>query len=295
MSIVLDLIGIVLPVFACSALGYAWAKLNRPFDSETVTSLVVSIGTPCLVFDTLTRLDLTLQSFGVMALATVVAIGVFGLVAVLWLWAAGLDRPTYLPALMFPNCGNMGLPVCYFAFGDAGLAQAISFFAAMIVLQFTVGVAIAAGRLSFRMVLTSPMVYAVAAALVVIGLEIELPKPAAETIRLLGGFTIPIMLMALGVSLAKLRITSLSDSLAVACSRLALGFGIGTATAWAFGLGPLQAGVLIVQCSMPIAVFSYLFALRYGRSPESLAGSVVLSTVLAFAFLPLVLYLVMPE
>ena len=57
----------------------------------------------------------------------------------------------------------------------------------------------------------------------------------------------------------------------------------------------MQAGVLIVQCSMPIAVFSYLFALRYGRSPESLAGAVVLSTVLAFLFLPLVLYLVLPN
>lgn len=294
MSVVFDLIGIVLPVFACSGLGYAWAKLNRPFDSETVTSLVVSIGTPALVFDTLTRLDLTIESFGVMAIATVAAIGAFGAIALIWLWAAGLEKQTYLPALMFPNCGNMGLPVCLFAFGEAGLAQAISYFATMIVLQFTVGVAIAAGRVSFRMVLTSPMVYAVAAALVIITFEIELPKPAVETIRLLGGFTIPIMLMALGVSLAKLRISSFGDSLAVGASRLALGFGVGTAVAWMFGLSPLQAGVLILQCSMPIAVFSYLFALRYGRSPESLAGAVVLSTVLAFVFLPVVLYLVLP-
>jgi hypothetical protein len=294
MGTLFGLIGIVLPVFACAGLGYAWAKTNRAFDSETVTSLVVTIGTPCLVFDTLTRLDLTIESFGIMSLATIVAIGSFGIIALIWLWAAKLDRQTFLPALMFPNCGNMGLPVCLFAFGEAGLAQAISYFATMIVLQFTVGVAIAAGRVSFRMVLTSPMIYAVAIALVIITFDIELPKPVVETIRLLGGFTIPIMLMALGVSLAKLRINSLSESLAVGASRLALGFGVGTATAWVFDLSPLQAGVLILQCSMPIAVFSYLFALRYGRSPESLAGAVVLSTLLAFAFLPLVLYLLLP-
>ncbi|MCR9174833.1 MAG: AEC family transporter [Alphaproteobacteria bacterium] len=293
--IAFNLIGIVLPVFACSALGYVWAKTGRSFDSETVTSLVVSIGTPCLVFDTLTRLDLTIQSFGVMAGATATAIGIFGAIALIYLWAAKLDRQTYLPALMFPNCGNMGLPVCLFAFGESGLALAISYFATMIVLQFTVGVAIAAGRVSFRMVLTSPMVYAVAAALVMITFDLNLPKPVAETIHLLGGFTIPIMLMALGVSLAKLRISSIGDSLAVGASRLALGFGVGTAVAWMFGLDPMQAGVLIVQCSMPIAVFSYLFALRYGRSPESLAGAVVLSTLLAFVFLPVVLYLVLPN
>jgi len=237
--LVFNLIGIVLPVFVCAGLSYVWSRSGRPFHSETVTSLVVTIGTPCLVFDTLTRLDLTIAAFGQMALATVVAIGIFGLVALVWLKVAGLDRATFLPALMFPNCGNMGLPVCLFAFGDAGLALAISYFATMIVLQFTVGVAIAAGRASFRMVLTSPIVYAVAIALVVIATGTTLPKPLVETVRLLGGFTIPIMLMALGVSLAQLKITSLWESLAVGASRLALGFGVGTAVAWAFGMTPL--------------------------------------------------------
>ena len=68
---------------------------------------------------------------------------------------------------------------------------------------------------------------------------------------------------------------------------------VGTATAWAFALPPVMAGVLILQSSLPVAVFSYLFALKYNRSPETLAGAVVLSTVLSFAFLPVVLYLVL--
>ena len=98
----------------------------------------------------------------------------------------------------------------------------------------------------------------------------------------------------LGVSLAKLKISSLGDSLAIAVTRLLLGFGVGTAVAWGLGLPPVAAGGVIIQSSMPVAVFSYLFALRYGRSPEALAGAVVLSTLLAFAFLPVVLWLVLP-
>ena len=230
--IVFDLLGIVVPVFVCAAIGWTWAKLGKAFDSETVTGMTVQIGTPCLVFDTLTRLDLSLHEFGVMALATAVAVGGFGLLAVVWLRLSGMDRPTFLPALMFPNSGNMGLPICLFAFGEHGLALAVSFFAVMVILQFTVGVAIAAGRASLRMVLTSPVLYAVAAALPVLAFDLQVPEMAAKTLHLLGGFTIPVMLIALGVSLAKLEIRSLGDGLVVALARLLIGFGVGTATAW---------------------------------------------------------------
>ena len=293
--ILFDLLAIVTPVFACAAIGWIWNKLDRPFDSETVTGLTVNIGTPCIVFDTLTRLDLPLADFGTMALASVVAIAGFAVVGLLWLWVCGYSRSAFLPALMFPNSGNMGLPVCLFAFGEVGLGLAVSFFAVMILLQFTVGVAIAAGSASFRLVITSPVVYAVAASVLVMALDIDVPKPVGDTLHLLAGFTIPVMLIALGVSIAQLRISALGASLAVASARMFLGFGIGTLTAWAFALPPVMAGVLILQSSMPVAVFSYLFALRYRRSPETLAGAVVLSSVLSFVLLPLVLYLVLPE
>lgn len=290
--IVLDLLGIVVPVFVCAIIGFVWAKLGKAFDSETITGLTVQIGTPCLVFDTLTRLDLSLHDFGTMALATAVAVGCFGLLAVAWLKVSGMDRRTFLPALMFPNSGNIGLPTCLFAFGEQGLALAVSFFAMMIMLQFTVGIGIASGRVSLRTIVTAPVLYAVAAAIPVMAFDLPIPEVAAKTLHLLSGFTIPVMLIALGVSLAKLEIQSLGEGLAVAIARLLIGFGVGTAVAWAFHLPPMAAGVLILQSSMPIAVFSYLFALRYGRRPEAVAGAVLQSAILAFITLPIVIYLV---
>lgn len=292
--ILFDLLSLVSPVFACAAIGYLWRRMNRPFDSETVTGLTVNIGTPCIVFDTLTRLDVSLADFGLMAAASLVAIAGFGIIGLLWLLITGFSRAAFLPALMFPNCGNIGLPVCLFAFGEAGLGFAVSFFAVMIVLQFTVGVAIAAGTASFRLLLTSPVVYALVITLIVMALDLPVPEPIAKTTQLLAGLTIPVMLIALGVSIAQLRISSLGESLAVAVTRMVLGFGVGTATAWAFALPPVMAGVLILQSSLPVAVFSYLFALRYGRAPETVAGAVVLSTLFSFVSLPFLLYLVMP-
>jgi malate permease and related proteins len=51
--------------------------------------------------------------------------------------------------------------------------------------------------------------------------------------------------------------------------------------------------VTILQSAMPVAVFSYLFAVRYNRSPEEVAGTVVISTLLSFASLPALLWYVL--
>ena len=37
---------------------------------------------------------------------------------------------------------------------------------------------------------------------------------------------------------------------------------------------------------MPVAVFNYLFALRYERDPELVAGAVLASSLIAFLLLP---------
>ena len=55
------------------------------------------------------------------------------------------------------------------------------------------------------------------------------------------------------------------------------------------GLGPLPAGGLIIQYAMPVAVFSYLFAVRYGGPSDVVAGMLLISTLLALAALPVIL------
>ena len=51
--------------------------------------------------------------------------------------------------------------------------------------------------------------------------------------------------------------------------------------------------MLIVECAMPVAVFNFLFAQRYDRTPSEVAGMVLISTAIAFAMLPLVLAVVL--
>ena len=88
------------------------------------------------------------------------------------------------------------------------------------------------------------------------------------------------MLLSLGVALARLRIAGLGRAATMSALRLVLGFAVGLAVATALGLQGTVRGVVILESAMPVAVFNYLWAVRYQTAPEEVAGMVLGSTVL---------------
>lgn len=287
------LFNIIAPVVICAGLGFFWARSKRAFHMETVTGLVSNIGAPLLIFTTLVQLEGKLLDFvefgfyGFLALVSFIPIG-FAVLKIL-----KLDYRDYLPALIFPNTGNMGLPLCYFAFQDEGLTLALAFFTVYAILQFTLGVWIVSGTGSYKQLLKTPLIYAVLLAVFLKGFEIPVPVWITDTTKLLGGITIPLMLMALGVSLASLSVRHLKEATILSIVRLAIGFGVGVTLAEIFSLEGAERGVMILECTMPVAVFNYLFSLRYGRAAGQVAGTVLISTILSFLTLPLLLLFVL--
>ena len=51
---------------------------------------------------------------------------------------------------------------------------------------------------------------------------------------------------------------------------------------------------LILQASMPVAVYNYLFAQMWDNEPAEIAGLVVVSTLLSVATIPLLLAFLIP-
>ena len=70
---------------------------------------------------------------------------------------------------------------------------------------------------------------------------------------------------------------------------MALGMSIGIATASYFGFEGVERNVLIMQMSMPVAVFSYLLASRYNRNPDEVASLIFTTTLISFITVPLML------
>ncbi len=293
MNVLPALAPILAPVFLTAAGGYVWTRAGQPFDHAFVTRLITSIGAPALVFSTLANTALPFDTGARMAMAAAVCLLAMAAVAALVLRLAGMPMKVYLPSLTFPNIGNAGLPVCLFAFGQQGMAMAMVFFAVTSASQFTLGPAIAAGELDLRALLRVPLLYAVAAAVAVLALGWKLPLWLSNTLTLVSGLTIPLMLLSLGAALAELRAPNMMRATALSALRLGLGAACGWAVAAAFGLEGAARGVVVIESSMPAAVFNYLFARMYDNRPDEVAGVILVSTLMSAFTLPLVLMAVM--
>ncbi len=284
------LFSIIAPVIICAGIGYVWARSDTPFDIGQTTRISVNLGTPCLIIWTFDQTRPDPQIFLGLGVATLCTFAGFAAIGYIVLRLAKLSPRDYLPALMFPNVGNMGLPLCLFAFGEAGLAFAIVIFVITAIGNFTIGASLSRGSARLSDLARMPVLYAVPVGLTLVVWDLHLPDWLARTTELLGSLTIPLMLLTLGVSLSRLSMANFGRSCALSVVRLAGGFAVGVLVAWAFGLEGMERGVLILQCSMPTAVFNYLFAERYGRAASDVAGMVLTSTALSFATLPLLLW-----
>ncbi|WP_207459510.1 AEC family transporter [Azospirillum sp. SYSU D00513] len=285
------ILSVIAPVFILAAIGVYWARAKLPYDGSFVTTFTVNVSTPCLVFTSLSKLSAEGDGALSMALSSagVMAMGAIGGAAILALCRLPL-RP-YVPALAFPNAGNMGIPVCLFAFGEAGMVYAVVFFSTMSVLQFSLGPAMAAGVTDVKRLLKAPMIYAVAAALILNRSGLGAPLWLTNTTSLIGACTVPLLLLALGIALASLRPGGLARAFFISLLRFGLGISAGLIMAEILGLEGMMRGVVLVQSSMPVAVFNYLWALRYNNAPQDVAGAVIVSTALSFATIPLILLL----
>lgn len=279
------------PIFCIVILGYCWAKWQQSFDTETLTNLVVKLATPCLVFTTMTNFELGLDTIGIMALAAACALLLSALIGTAVLKLSHLPLNTYLASLMHPNTGNIGLPLAYMAFGEKGLALGVAYFIVISISQYTIGYGIAAGTLSAKRLLQQPLIYAVIISLTVVSTNIPVPLWIVKTTELISGIVIPALLMVLGYSLAQLKITDLKLAVYLAVVRLVMGFVVGALLIAGLGLEGEIAGVVFLMCIMPIAVFNFVFAKHFNRSPETVAGVIITSTLLVFTLLPLLVWI----
>jgi len=284
---------VIAPVFICTGVGLVWAKRGVAYETQFVTRLVTNIGFPCLIFSTLVRTEINWSIFGVMGLIALGTTAAFGVMAMPVLKIARLELRFFLPAIMFANTGNMGLPLCLLAFGEEGLALAISYFTISALLMFVFGPAIASGKVSITEALKTPLLWSALVALFVMYADLPVPTWIMKTLEILGGFAIPLMLITLGVSLAELRLISLPRSFGLSALRLILGFGVGWGTATLLGLEGVMRGVIIIESTMPVAAINYLYAQMYDARPADVAGVIVVSTVISFATLPALLWFVL--
>lgn len=289
-ELVVQIVSVVVPVFSIIALGLFFARWQKDPDIRFVTEFITYISAPALVFHSLLDEALTYDNFyPILASSFTVAIlGVlFGLVTAKKL-VAGSPAATLTVAFM--NSGNMGLPICYFAFGKEGLAAATIFFVAMSIVHYTVGSIIAGGRGKLKEALLLPLTPAAIAALLLNRAEVTLPLVIERPVELLANTAIPLMLFTLGVRLSTIKAYDKSTSLTLGALRFLFGLIAGLGCVYLFRLQGIPAYIVLVQATMPPAIFNFILCEKFGKRPELAASTILAGTILSVITIPLLLY-----
>jgi predicted permease len=159
----------------------------------------------------------------------------------------------------------------------------------MAILSFTFGIWLVAGSGSFGKVLREPLVWATVLGAVFLWRGWKLPTFADNTLDLIGQMAIPLMLITLGVAVARLSPKGIGMALILSLIKLVFCVGCAWVVADFFVLDHIASGVLVLQVATPVAVTSYMLAEKYGADGQSVAGLVVVSTVMSIGALPLLL------
>jgi predicted permease len=256
----------ILPIVAVGGVGYLLGSV-RDVGTDALNTVVVYVLAPALVFHSLATTTLAGSTLAQITVAVIL----FHLAAILVAEVAGRAfgaSRTALAALIlvtaFPNTGNFGIPVSNFAFGATGRATAVVCLSVQAIMIYTVGVYIA-GRGSaggvvdgLRRVFGVPLVYAVCAALLARWLGVVPPteSTAMSTLQLVGDSAIPVMLLLVGIQLARTDVGSTLSTVggAVALKMVAAPvLGAGVALAVGFS-DPLVARTFVLETAMPSAV-----------------------------------------
>jgi predicted permease len=203
------------------------------------------------------------------------------------------DVVSELPPLILPNTGNMGIPICLFAYGTEGLGVASAIASVIILLHFTLGVLLAKKSFSIKILITNMPIYGIIAAVLVLYFNWEVPGFVVNTTFLLTYATIFLVLMSLGIALTKLKVVSWLNASILSFVRIVIGPLIGFGLIKYLNLSGLAAGVLLIQSAMPSAILTYLVGSMYSekRVVDSVASVIVTSTLMSFITIPIVVFL----
>lgn len=286
MSVALRILEIVLPVIAIIVLGYTLGRLwNKP-DMRVVNRLNLEVFGPFLVLANLSDKSVDLISLWPLVVASIIIVLGSGLLAWPFAKLSGQDPRTFVPPMMFNNCGNMGLPLALFAFGPVGVAGMVALFTTSNLLHFTVGSFIVHKHAEFKLLLRSPMVWAtvVGAALGLTGTH--LPDSVHSPMKMIGDCTIPIMLLSLGVRMLDVKREDFSNSLLGAAVCPLTGLFIAGLLVGLLPMTKEQVGLVFLFGSLPPAVLNFLVADYYKQEPEKVASIVLVGNIASIVFIP---------
>ena len=293
MDLFIKLFDVLFPVFLTIGIGYWYGKKNPKFDTQFITKFAGNVGLPSIIFYSLTISNVDIYLFIRFSYYILLYVFIFSIIGIFAIYILKRDVFRLLPPLILPNTGNMGMPLCLFAYGTTGLAISTAITSIILVLHFSLGILLASRKFSIKPLITCTPIYALIFSLFFVFYEIPAPKFLENATFLIGYSTIFLVLVSLGVALSRIKFFSLRETIVYSLIRVIIGPIVGFGFVKFFNLSGIEAGVMFIQASMPSAILTYLVSQIYSpkKITETIASVVALSTFMSFFTLTFVVFI----
>lgn len=288
----------VIPTFLLIFTGALADKFFPKLDLGTLTKLSIYFLIPALILNALAKTNLSFADAGLLSLAYILYLLVLGVIA---FFASKPYSKTIAGAIivstLFGNTGNMGLPISQFAYGEAGLERAIVLLVVSLIIMFVVGPTVLSGKTNsmrkrFIDAIKLPPIWASILGIVINIANIPIPQSIDRSINLLGSGAIPILLISLGIQMRRSWTWKIDGSaLSTTGLRLLIGPAIAYFIARMLGLATLDLKILVLSATMPAAVTMFIVALEVKGAYETVAKSVVATTIGSIFAISAIIYI----
>ena len=198
-------------------------------------------------------------------------------------------------AMVFSNCGFMGIPLTRSILGEEAVVYASIFNMFFNLFLWTYGVMLFSDTTDFkdvRKVFKNPGIIAVFIGILIMVFSIQIPVVILETIRSVGGLTTPISMLIIGSLLAatdfKAAITDLSLYYGAFIKLILIPASLYLISTL-LKENSLVIKTFILMLAMPAGATTSLFAERFDKEQDYSALIVSFSTLISMATIPLII------
>lgn len=305
----------MLVLIAMMAVGYFVYRKGwiSEITEQQLSKMVVNIFNPALVISgVLGRTDAESQAgifenmHGVLFYyIIVVALGYAGS----WMIRPKRDEKTqYQLMFVFSNVGFMGIPVISALYGKNCVIYITFYILAYNLLLYTYGISVARKSGGSRTgtvqkvrevirSLMNPGVAACIVAIVIFSLQIPMPDPAVTFFDYVGNTTIPLSMIIIGISVAKMSLKPIFShgKMYLFCALKQLAVPVLAAVLFRpLFRDEMLFGIFVLMLSMPVGSIVTMISREYGSGETVCSQGIILSTLLSVITIPIVSLFLFP-
>lgn len=283
------------------------AGLDADTLRHAITTSVFNLFFPTLCVNIIYRTDINIETLLVPLTAWITLIVSLGLSWVLYaLWGRRFrlepsEKGVLILSSTFGNVAYLGLPVLTGIYGPEAAKYAIYYgLLATTPFLWLAGVAVAShyGKgepfkisNSIKTIISLPPIWGIAAGMVLKTFNIQLPDFLLRVLELLGGLVVPLMIFSIGLALSLPETRHIVSILPAIGIKLFLVPLISFTVANLLGLEGKALASCLIEGAMPTMVLSLLVAAKFNLDVRLAALSILITTTLSFATLPVAISL----